>query len=248
MTVIGASAWCELVTEMLRGQRLLDQVGFSVVQVGFGHDVTRWTHASFLDGRLHNWVSGPARTYDLSVTVDAEQWLAPTGNIERARRGCVFEANGQRDTVLSTELRHRLATLPRLPNAHLDVVFHFTTSPFGSFDVRYRVRDGRVDLALDQLDATRRPDVVISLWFGHLLGAMVGDRIVLEALECGRVRHGAFQHLMLLAGLLETPAHRAVFRDQRHLYVALARHGDILGAPALRAAALAASLEGSTCR
>jgi hypothetical protein len=243
MSVLGGSAWCEHVTELLRGQRLLDQQGFSVIEIGFDQPSPLWTHASFLDGYLHRWQSGAARSCDLSVLVPADRWLADTGDVAGRMASTTFEVGGDFDTVFSCAVRQRFADLPRLPNAHLDVLFHFTTSPFGSFDLHYRVHEGRIDLVTDPGLGAAEPDLVISLWFGHFLGAMAGERIVLDALERGCVRRGSFQHLMLLAGLIESDAHRKVLAPQRELYAALARHADILGSPLLRAAAVAATHE-----
>lgn len=243
MSVIGASAWCELVTEMLRGKQLLDQSGYSVLHVGFVADDTRWTTASFLDGQLHHWGSGRSRSADLAVVLPSQRWLADTTCVGPLLATSVFAAHGDSAPLLDASLGHRLAALPRLPHAVLDVLFAFTTGPFGPFDLRYRLRDGQVDLVIEPATPDPAPDVVISLWFGHFLGALIGDRMVLAALERGGVHRGSFQHLMLLAGVIESDAHLAALRAHHTLYAAVARHGDLLGAPALRTAARAAAQE-----
>jgi hypothetical protein len=245
MSVVGGSAWCELVTEQLRGQTLLDHAGYSVIQVGFEGADTRWTHASFLDGHLHRWASGAARACDLSVCLPAARWLDEEGDVGALLADVTFEAHGQRDTIVPADLRRRLAWLPRLPNATLDVLFSFTTGPLGPFELRYRVDDGRVALAIEPAASPTPPDIVLSLWFGPFLASLIGDRLTVHALERGTVRRGELAHLMLLAGLIESDPHRDAVRPLRPLYAALARHGDLLGAPALRAAGRAAAQEGS---
>jgi hypothetical protein len=245
MSVVGGSAWCELVTELLRGRTLLDHTGYSVIQIGFEDQDTRWTHASFLDGCLHRWASGPARTCDLSVRLPAARWLDAHHDVGALLADVTFEANGQHDTLVSADLRRRLAALPRLPNATLDVLFSFTTGPLGPFDLRYRVDDGRVALVVEPPASPSPPDIVLSLWFGPFLSSLLGDRLTLHALERGTVRRGELAHLRLLAGLVESDPHRDAVRPLRPLYAALARHGDLLGAPALRAAGRTAAQEGT---
>lgn len=233
-----SSTWREHVVDLARG--LSFGTGSVVVQQLVHDDVDgpAGTFQVFEHGHLVAWEAGVLPETGFALVQDrpsASRYAAGElwGNAALAATTIREVWDGVARTSPPPPLDRSLVEpdLAVVPAATLDVQQHEERTPFGTVSFCERFVDGRrTAWSLGVAEQTE-----LTMWRQHRAVAewLVGERSIVGSYEGGEL-DGRWTWLMLVGGLLGTPAYRATTSFDARTLLGLATYGELVSSPAYR--------------